>query len=500
MPILYRYVVRQHVGPFLFSFFVITLVFVLNLTFRELGSLLSKGLAARVIAEFFFLNLAWIVALAVPMSVLTATLTAFGRLAADNEITAIKGSGISLYRILTPVLLTSALLAIFLVWFNNSVLPDFNHRAKLLSYDITRKKPTIALEPGVVYDGLPNYNLLVREVHDRGSVSYVKQVLLDDHSEPNVIKTIMADSAVIELDESRELLNIFLFDGEIQEIDLDRPEEFRQLRFPKHLVTVPVSGMVLRRTEQGYRGDREMSAAMMREKIAELERDAQEARERISGMVAQVLAPIAGPDSTAETDSLTGTAFAGLAQSDFRRRTLADGAAATRTLQKDASDDSTAELEARRALQRAITRYRSLAVEVKAQIDAINATRASINAYWVEIHKKYSIAFASVVFVLIGAPLGITARRGSLGISGGISLVFFLIFWVCLIGGEELADRRIVSPWLAMWSPNIIVGTAGLILLVRTVHETTTIRWERLVRFLPRRLRRTLDDETAREA
>ncbi len=485
MPILYRYVVRQHIGPFLFSFFVITLVFVLNLAFRELGHILSKGLEAKVIAEFFFLNLAWIVALAVPMSVLTATLMAFGRMAADNEITALKASGISLYRLLVPVLLTSALLAVFLVWFNNNVLPDFNHRAKLLTYDITRKKPTIALEPGVVYDGLPNYNLLVREVHDRGNVSYVKHILLDDHSEPNVIKTIMADSAVIELDKLRERLNIFLFNGEIQEVDLEKPEEFRQLRFPKHLVTVPVSGMVLKRTQDGYRGDREMSAAMMRARVAELENRVSESRQQIDEIVLRAFARLGGLDTTTVAEVSRHTT----ANSTPATERAANGLMAVRASGAKASKPLRQNISPRVALQRAVDRQRRLLGEIKAQLRSIASTRDSINAYRVEIQKKYSIAFASVVFVLIGVPLGIMSRRGSLGISAGISLVFYMIFWVCLIGGEELADRRIISPFLAMWLPNILVGSAGVVLIFRTVHETSAIRWHRLQRLLPRRLR-----------
>ncbi|MEL6824209.1 MAG: LptF/LptG family permease, partial [Calditrichota bacterium] len=102
----------------------------------------------------------------------------------------------------------------------------------------------------------------------------------------------------------------------------------------------------------------------------------------------------------------------------------------------------------------------------------------------VEIYKKYSIPFACIVFILVGAPLGIRARKGSLGVSVSFSIAFFLVYWVCLIGGEDLADRQIVHPMLAMWFPNILVGIFGLWLTYRTVQETSFINWNRLPKAL----------------
>ncbi|MGH7456285.1 MAG: LptF/LptG family permease, partial [bacterium] len=120
--ILSRYILREHIGPFCLSFSVITLIFLLDLLFRHLSRILSKGLPWMVVVEFFTLNMAWIVATAVPMAVLSATLMAFGRLAADHEITAMQASGVSLLRQVAPVFIAAAALTIGLIWFNNNVL------------------------------------------------------------------------------------------------------------------------------------------------------------------------------------------------------------------------------------------------------------------------------------------------------------------------------------------------------------------------------------------
>jgi lipopolysaccharide export system permease protein len=139
--ILSRYILREHFGPFGFSFATITLIFLLDLVFRHLSRILSKGLPPAVVIEFLGLNLAWIVATAAPMAVLTATLMAFGRLAADHEITAMQASGISLARQTTPIFLAAFALAAGLIWFNNNVLPDWKYRARALAMDIARKSP-----------------------------------------------------------------------------------------------------------------------------------------------------------------------------------------------------------------------------------------------------------------------------------------------------------------------------------------------------------------------
>jgi lipopolysaccharide export system permease protein len=106
--------------------------------------------------------------------------------------------------------------------------------------------------------------------------------------------------------------------------------------------------------------------------------------------------------------------------------------------------------------------------------------KKNINKFEVEIYKKLSIPFASIVFVLVGAPLGIMARKGSMGVAISLSLGFFVLYWAFLIGGEKLADREFVSPFWAMWAPNVIVFFAGIYLIWRAVKESSFINWDRI--------------------
>ncbi len=108
-----------------------------------------------------------------------------------------------------------------------------------------------------------------------------------------------------------------------------------------------------------------------------------------------------------------------------------------------------------------------------------------IDQYWVEIHKKYSLPFACIVFVLIGAPLGTMMRRGGFGMAAGMSLIFFLVYWAFLIGGEKYADRGLLSPFLGIWSANILLGILGIFLMIKSAREKVTLSFDFITKLIP---------------
>lgn len=449
---LWRYIIKEHIGPFLFAICVISLVFILNLVFRELPRILSRGLDLPLILEFFALNMAWIVALAVPMAVLVAALMAFGRLAGDNEIVAMKASGISVLRMITPVLICAAGLALFLIWFNNQVLPDFNHRARLLASDIARKRPTLSLEAGVIYRDLPNYTLLVQHIVETPDTAYVDSVYIDDNSNPNSSTFITADRGKIYLNPRNGQLSIILYDGVMYELNLEEMEAYRQLRFPKQVLSISVPDMVMERSESEYRGDREKSSAMMRDEVAVNNREIATASARMAKkMHAHFARYLPPPDSL-----LTAGAHA--------ENPLALPLQASPLLAEN----------------------QRLRQEITADLSFVRGLDRKNYQLLVEIHKKYSIPVACLIFVLVGAPLGMMARRGSMAMAAGISFSFFLLYWASLIGGEELADEQLISPFMAMWLANIIVGIAGIYLVLYAVRESTIFNPETIRNFFNR--------------
>ncbi len=480
MRIISKYVLKEHIGPFVFSLMLIILLFLLNIIFRELGHILSRGLKLHTILEFLFLNIAWIVALAVPMAVLIATLMAFGRLSADNEITALKASGISLYRIIAPVLVFFTLVALLLVWFNDRVLPDFNHRARLLTTDILRKRPTLKLEPNVVFMDIPRVTLLVHGVKDFPDSTKIYDIILDDRSDRQNFRTILAKWGSVHFDYTSEKLILNLYEGEIHEIPEGNVKEYRRVQFHKYRIFINVPGLALRRSNSTYRGDREKSVKMLLNDVALLRKSIRREKESLYRMGAKTFCQtFSAQFLSVRPPKDTRTTYAKLLLPGTNRspKTEKNALAKLFPLHIQTRDSVLVADEAG-----------ALHSQLQMETRIIRSYYRSIGSLMVEVHKKYAIPAACIIFVLIGAPLGIMTRKGNLGISGAISVAFFLIYWVFLIGGEELADRQYITPFWSMWTPNILVGLAGLYLLFYSVREYHPIEWPAaLPKFLRKR-------------
>lgn len=412
LTILSRYILRQHLGPLLFGLALIVFVLMLDAILQMMDQVLSKGLSSGVAGRLFLYNLAWIVALAVPMAVLVAALMAFGRLAVDNEITAAKASGIGFVRLVFPVLAGAAILAALMVLFNDRVLPDWNHRARNLAADLQRRKAALALKQkeGAFIHGLGPYSLLIRQVDEQ--TNRLRGITLLDSGEPGAPAILHAAAGELSIFAEGSYVRLVLEDGEFHRIEAGDPERFSRGSFRRQVVHVEDPQRAFNPHQSAYRSDREMD-------IAALYRAAQEHRRRQE-----------------QTRSSMDSAFAAFAASLSR-------------------PDSAAQQAQTRELQRLFQK----------QWSVLDNSAQAADAYWVEIHKKFSIPFACVVFVLVGAPLGTLLRRRGAAVSVGISLAFFWAYWMFLIGGEELADRGYLSPALSMWAPNLVFGALGICLL-----------------------------------
>ncbi|HTY58605.1 MAG TPA: LptF/LptG family permease, partial [Bacteroidota bacterium] len=398
------------------------------------------------------LSLAWMLVLAVPMSVLVATLMAFGDLSSKNEITAMKACGVSTYRMMLPVFAGALAVGLALLWFNNDVLPDANHRLRTLTIDIHRKKPTINLRNGVFSQDIPGYSILVRKTFEK--TNDLEGVTLFDYTNPGVNVCITAERGTISFSPDFRKLIMDLKNGEIHQLDLQRMMAYRKIRFESHRIAMDVEGFDFTRSSESsfQRGNRELGAPAMMGIVDSLRGARQAVVEDLRTRTTQ------------EADSL----LAGQSVSTSSPYVYAPGSASTYAALNDA---------------------RSFSTLVATDLFRIENFDRQIDQYMVEIHKKYSIPMACLVFVLIGVPLGIMARRGGFGTAATLSLGFFVLYYACLIGGEKLADRGILSPFTGMWSANIIIGLMGVYLTVRVARETVVIDWSFFTRFIPRRWR-----------
>ncbi|MBP1692008.1 MAG: permease YjgP/YjgQ family protein [Bacteroidetes bacterium] len=457
MLLLPRYILRAHVGPFFFSLITLMFVFLLQFVMKFIDQLVGKGLTAWVIIELIALSLSWMLVLAVPMSVLVAILMAFGDLSSRNEITAMKAGGVSIYRMMAPVFIAGVCVALIMVWFNNSVLPETNHRLKALTTDIRRKKPTIAFVNGVFSQDLPGYSILVRKTSETSND--LTGVTLYDYSNPTKNILITAERGTISFSPDYRKIIMLLHVGEIHELDLQEMKTYRKVRFDQHRIAMDVEGFEFERsaTSAFTRGDRELSAPAMMKVVDSLEVLLARQREEMRAMMKKEME--------------------GTVRGEWMRTVSADGM----TMAPDAAS--------------ALIKARTVAANLSTAGFRIDALEKQVNQYWVEIHKKYAMPVACIVFVLVGAPIGIMSRKGGFGIAATLSLGFFIVYWAFLIGGEKLADRAILSPFWGMWGANILIGAMGVYLTSRVGREAILINWSVFERLIPRRWRTVLPDD-----
>ena len=257
MRLLSKYILKQLFMPFIFSLLIIVFVLFTQFLLRAIDRFLGKGLDLTTIFEYLFLNLGWITALAVPMAVLVAALMAFGQFSEDNEITAMRASGISFLTIVRPALVFGFAIAVSLILFNAFIMPEMNFKARMLSGDIYRKRPDLNIEPGYFMDDLPDYSMIIRDKEEnilkdvRIFSKGIGETQTSIHSETGELSTI--DDAII--------LN--LFNGEIHELDLNDYGNYRRIEFNKHVITIPADDLFLNRRDTTSRSDREMTIQMI---------------------------------------------------------------------------------------------------------------------------------------------------------------------------------------------------------------------------------------------
>jgi lipopolysaccharide export system permease protein len=466
MRILTRYILRAHVGPFFFALSVLTGLLFVNAVARRFEDLAGKGLPYSVILEFLYLSLPHIIALTLPMAVLVATLYAFSTLAAENEISAMKANGVGLIRVMVPLIVTAVLLAGFMVWFNDRVLPETNHRLKTLLMDVGRKNPTLTFRENAI-NPIRSLNLRTRYFLEPGAIDHVtgrmRDVVIYDLSTPQRMRTIYADSGRMAMNEAETNFFLALYDGYVVEVDEQKPENFQRVFFDEQLTELREIGAEFERgIAEAQRGDREMSLAMLSAVVDTARMElASLVDEAVGYNVKAVERVLAGPAGVpGEAPSMGG--FIGRSASRY-----GDTPSLYYPMNTTSGDD---------VIDRAVSEMQMLQSRT-------NMIEFRINSNLVEWHKKFAIPFACIVFVLLGAPIAVRFPRGGPGMVIAVSLTIFGIYYVSLIGGETLGDKGTVPAHWGPWGPNLVFFAISLWALARLGKEASTSRgggWEDL--------------------
>jgi lipopolysaccharide export system permease protein len=499
---------------------------------KKFGALVGKGLPWTVIGEVFALSLPFIVAMTLPMAVLLAVLYTFSHLAADNEFTAMRASGISVYQILTPVLIWGACMAAFNFVFVDQVLPRSNARLRSLLIDIGRKKPTFELREQVINE-VPPSQYFLRASRIDAATGRLRGVTIYDVGGEASRRIIYADSGSMAYAEGQTDLSLRLYDGSIHQYRPAEPTRFQLTYFSVNDIRVKnVYDQLQRNTSESIRGDREMSTCEMLDVIRDARRQLDEARRDRAELVVQDLRLLLGlpplsnlPPSPADSTHrgycgwleslqaliLPKTADAqGTAQGKPPKPTLPQGTARRTPAQPAPARAAPPGQPKPAPLQAAQSKLPTISPgptprvrlstwsDVATAADRVREADRRADRYSVEVHKKWAISLACISFVIVGIVMALRFPRAGIGLVIGGGLAVFSVHYVGLTAGESLADRGHLTPWVAMWTPNIVLTVLGIMGLLRVSRESGTTRGGDFqevlegVRHLLRRLRRVV--------
>jgi lipopolysaccharide export system permease protein len=454
-----KYILRASIAPFLFGTSVVIFIFLVQFLARHLDKLVGKGLDNIVIVQLIVYNIAWMVILAIPLGVLFASLMAFGNLSSNNEITIIKSSGGSLIRMMFPVFIAAGIISYVLFLYDSEVVPETNHMAKVLLYDIQRKKPTFAIEEGQFSNEIDGYTILARKKDTITNI--LSQVTIYDNRNMQINRTINAERCQILFSKDMKRIEFMLHNGEIFQSQIDSVKNYRQIKFDDYTLSVSASGFGFEQTDSGVinRGDREMNIADMQKIVntanAEIEKKNIQLQEELTSHYSYLINGIKSDKQKTQS-----------ARKEIRN-------VVSNVSFEIPYNTRNSNIISNNNTNNVISNFN---FQLQSISNFKKQMQGRMNEYEVEIQKKYAIPFACLVFILIGCPLGVITKGGNFGLSASITLGFYIVYWACLMAGEDLADRTLIDPVLSMWLGNIIIGIIGIFLTFKANNESLNFK------------------------
>ncbi len=400
-----RYFIKEFIPPFFFSLFALTFILLMDQLFRLIDLFVRKGISLLIVGQILIYNLPIIISYTTPMAILIAIVMSFGRFSHDNEILALKTSGVSFLKMMrTPAVLVTIIMACLII-FNNYFLPEANHRGRNLMYDIARKKPAIRLPDGVFTNEFPGYTIYIaKKIEKTGEVFDVTIYDLRNNA------IITAPSGTLRSIEVEDIMQFVLFDGEIHQL-IDNTK-YQKTRFTTQVINIPVNSEFVRK-ERNVRSDDELNLSQLIKNIKTISAEIQKIKNEI--------------DETGYN-----------------------------AINKYTSGE--------------LSKTQTIRFQIEQKLSVIKGKIQNQTRYLIELNKKFSLAFACFVFLIIGAPLGYLFKKG--GIAGLLlGILLFSGYYILILTGEEFATRRNFSPFWAMWLPNLILIIPGLILFYLAEYE-----------------------------
>ncbi|TGE28650.1 LptF/LptG family permease [Hymenobacter metallicola] len=459
-----KLILRAFAGPFFLTFAVVQFILLMVTLLKYMDDLIGKDLGWEVIAKLIFFFSVITIPTALPLAVLLSSLMTYGNLGEHHELTAIKSSGISLTRILRPVMIVSVLLGGLAFWFNNRIVPSANLETFSLLWDVRQQKLALDIREGVFYNGLPGYTIKVNKKEGE-SGDLLKGVMIYDHTNGRGNSTvILADSGRMFTRFGGSYLGLELFHGRTyveQPDSRDRAgASFIRQGFDRNLITFSLASFDLGRTQKEL-----FSGNKMMKNIPQLEEYTDSLHNRLVTEREQFPRQL-NPYYVYLRLDTTGQAL--------NRRVESWQVPPTKLPVLNAS-----------LLDQAENRVRNLRTYVGSSSEHMSNLAKEAGNFRIEIYRKYTQSIAVLLMFLIGAPLGAIIKKGGLGIPVLISIVFFIVYYVLSIIGEKYGREGVMPVGAGMWMATALLLPVGLFFLNQARRDSGLLEtdiWGRLFR------------------
>ncbi|MBQ8387246.1 MAG: LptF/LptG family permease [Paludibacteraceae bacterium] len=457
------------------TFLICIFILLMQFVWMHVNDLVGKGVEIKVLAEFFIYAVTSVVPLALPLAILLASLMTFGNLGEKFELTAMKAAGVSLFRIMRPLAIAIAFVSVGAFMFSNYVLPVSQVKLWALIFSLKQKSPELDIPQGEFYDGIEGYNIYVRRKAPQTGMLY--DMMIYDYSEGFRNASVMvADSGRIFFTDDKKYLILHLYSGESFE-NLDR----NQQRATNSEKNIP------------YRRESFAQKQMLIDFDMEFDRYNEDvlADQHVSKDVVELVQSIdsvqllAHDRSKEQSRTLVNNRYFGRERVANRDVDMWEGAKElyagydVDSLYGRFSDD-----ERYRALSAAIEKAKAQRDQIDYNALMLNDYQRYIRKHEIELYRKFTLAFACLIFFFIGAPLGAITRKGGLGAPVVISVVMFIIYYIIDNTGYKMAREALWPCWAGMWLSSMVLLPIGIFLTYKAATDSALFNPEVWMKYL----------------
>lgn len=459
---LHKYLIRSYIGPLIMTFCLAMIVLILQFVWKWIDELVGKGLSWSVIAELLTYVSAKLLPMALILAVLLASIMTFGNLGEHSELSALKSSGISITRIMMPLLVLAGLLTFGAFLFSNYTIPETNKKFYALLLDIRQQRPEFDIKEGQFYNGLDGVSLKIGKRSRSGKMLY-DLMIYDHRARAGNVGVTVADSGQMVMTEDKKNLILTLYNGNSysEYLDtnkrIDKNRKFQRTTFASQQLLFQLPGDSLKRTDEEIYKDNYMMKNMegLISYSHELRIDMNRKRERVA------------------KDLIT-TQYFRLEDKKEEPTPLTDeqNILAAKRIDIEKWYDSLPPVNRADVASHALMLAKGAQNMVNNSLETSKSDLRWINRHMIEWHRKLTLSIACLIFFLIGAPLGSIIRKGGLGTPVVVSTLFFIFYYIISLAGEKYARAGILPVWLGMWGSSILLLPLGIFLTVKTTRDS----------------------------